>query len=312
MATRESGSQFDLAILGADDPLGGAILGLLDSREMPVGRLHALTLGEAETSVSFQGQDWPCESAEQFDFGQAQALVVASRRPAAQRLVEQVRARHPHMPILLVDQVDPAPVQAVTPILRALTALGGAATGDAWVALPAAYGGQDGVEELASQARALFQMESPDAEVFPIQMAFNLQPYGGPAEESQQENRLAEALAHRVPDAEVGFSQIWAPLFFGAAIVLHVRTTRPVTVEAVRASLAHREEVVLMEAELPAATPTPATDAQASDAVFVSRIRHDGRRLRFWLVCDPIQLEAARMVEIVENWIDKPVDSMLT
>jgi aspartate-semialdehyde dehydrogenase len=67
-----------------------------------------------------------------------------------------------------------------------------------------------------------------------------------------------------------------------------------------------------MEAELPAGVPTPATDAQGSTAVFVSRIRVDDGLVRLWLVFDPIQMEAARLVAGVENWIDKPANSMLT
>ncbi len=67
-----------------------------------------------------------------------------------------------------------------------------------------------------------------------------------------------------------------------------------------------------MEADLPAATPTPATDAQGSEAVFVGRIRGDAGRFRFWLVFDPLQMEAGALVSAVENWIDKPATSMLT
>lgn len=308
----DSTSQFDLALIGAEDPLGGAILRLMEEREIPVGRLHALTLGEADTSVSFQDRDWPCEAATSFDFTQAQALLVASRRPAALRLAGQVRAAHPHMPILLVDQVDPAPAQAVARVVRTLSALGEGLQGDAWVALPVAYAGQEGVEELANQSRALFQMESPEAEVFPLQIAFNLLPYGSPVEAPAEEDRLAEATARLAPGVEVAFSMIHAPLFFGAALCLHARTGQPVALGDLRTSLARQEGIVLMEADLPAATPTPATDAQGSEAVFVSRVRGSGNHLRLWLVFDPIQLEAARMVDYVENWIDKPVNSMLT
>jgi aspartate-semialdehyde dehydrogenase len=67
-----------------------------------------------------------------------------------------------------------------------------------------------------------------------------------------------------------------------------------------------------MEAVIPASLPTPATDAQGSQDVFVGRIRVDGDACRLWLVFDPITLEAAQMAACVENWIDKPVTSMLT
>jgi len=34
--------------------------------------------------------------------------------------------------------------------------------------------------------------------------------------------------------------------------------------------------------------------------------------VRIWLVYDPLRLEAQQMVSIVENWIDKPMNSVLT
>jgi aspartate-semialdehyde dehydrogenase len=83
-------------------------------------------------------------------------------------------------------------------------------------------------------------------------------------------------------------------------------------IQTLREAFIHQDGITLMEAELPAGTPTPATDAQGSEAVFVSRIRVDGSLARLWLVFDPIQMEAAPMVAAVENWIDKPASSMLT
>ncbi|MBM4181369.1 MAG: hypothetical protein FJ209_07460 [Betaproteobacteria bacterium] len=305
-------SAFDLAVLGADDPLGEAVLQILEEREVPVGRLYALSVGEADSSVTFRGQEWPCEPAEGFDFGRAQALLVASRTPVAARLVEAARTRRPAMPIRTVDDLDPAPALAVSRVLRTLTALGGPLSADAFVALPVSYAGQDAVEELATQSRGLFNMESPDAEVFPLRIAFNLLPHDAATSPQDIEDRLRAACARLVDDASVEFSVVWAPLFFGAAAQLHVRVDAAVDAHALRAALRHRDDLVLMEADLPAATPTPATDAQGSEAVFVGRIRGDAGHFRFWLVFDPLQMEAGALVSAVENWIDKPATSMLT
>jgi aspartate-semialdehyde dehydrogenase len=293
--------------------MGGAVLQLLEEREFPVGRLYPLTLREADASVVFRGQDWPCEAAQTFDFGQVQALLVASPGAAALRLVEQVRARRPTLPVVTLDDIDPAPALAVARILQSLAALGDGLDGaDAFVALPVAMNGQAGVEELATQSRGLFNMESPEPEVFPLQIAFNLLPHEGEGDVGAYECRLSRTAAQRVPGLDVAFSVAWAPVFFGAAIHLHARTASPVTAEALRGALARRDGVLLMEADLPAATPTPATDAQGSDSVFVGRIRIEGRMARLWLVFDPVQLEAAQLVDRVENWIAQPANSMLT
>jgi aspartate-semialdehyde dehydrogenase len=304
-------SQFDLAVLGADDPLGGAVLQILGEREIAVGRLFPLTMRDPEASVVYRGQDWPCEPAEGFDFSQAQALLVTSRSAAALRLSRDIHVRHPTLPVMTLDGIHPAPAVAVSRVLKTLAALGGGiATADAFVALPTAVAGQDGVEELATQSRGLFNMESPEPEVFPLQIAFNLVPHGATGDVPSYEGHLAETSAKLAADA--AFSVVWAPLFFGAAAALHARTQRPLDVQSLRDALRHRDGITLMEAELPAGTPTPATDAQGSEAVFVSRIRVDGVLARIWLVFDPIQMEAAQLATAVENWIDKPASSMLT
>jgi aspartate-semialdehyde dehydrogenase len=69
-----------------------------------------------------------------------------------------------------------------------------------------------------------------------------------------------------------------------------------------------------METDLPAGMPTPATDAAESDDVFIGRIQAKATEshLKLWLVFDPLRLEAAQIVAVVENWIDKPTNSMLT
>jgi aspartate-semialdehyde dehydrogenase len=306
-------SRFDLAVLGADDPLGGAVLQLLEEHEIPVGRLYPLTLRDPEANVVFRGQDWPCEPAAEFDYSQAQALLVASKSPATLRVLREIRSRRPTMPVLTLEDIDPAPAVAVSRVLKTLAVLGGGlVSADAFVALPAAIAGQDGVEELANQSRGLFNMESAEPEVFPLQIAFNLVPHGSVSDVPSYEGRLAEVTARGVMGGAVAYSVVWAPLFFGSAISLHARTENILDIQSLRGALAHRDGIILMEADLPAATPTPATDAQGSEAVFVSRIRLDGKLARLWLVFDPIQMEAAQMVAAVENWIDKPASSMLT
>ncbi len=305
-------SKFDLAVLGADDPLGEAVLKLLEEREIPIGQLQPLTLHEVGALVSFMNEDWPCLPADEFDFSRTQALLVASRSPAAQRLMEAATKQCPTMPVLAPEGIDPAPAVAVSRVLRCVMALAEPIAVEAFVTLPVATAGKVGVEELADQSRRLFNLESPDPEVFPLQVAFNLMPFADAGRNQAYETQLAEATRRLCRDVSVGFSVIQAPLFFGAAISLHVLTKKAVDMAALRHALAHQGGITLMETDLPGGMPTPATDAAESDDVFVGQIRPEGNRLRFWLVLDPMRLEAAQMVSVVENWIDKPANSMLT
>lgn len=309
-------SQFDLAVLGVDAPLGVAVLAMLDEREVPIGQLFALTLGEPDASATFQGKEWPYQAAAEFDFAQAQALLVASTGAATARLVERIRAQRPTMPILDINtddaSIDAASALIAARVIKPIAALAGVVTAEAFVTLPVSLAGKEGVEELVSQTRGLFNMENPEPETFPLQIAFNVIPKMAEKGAPDYEMLLAKTAARLADGVSVGFTAVTGPLFFGAAMALHVRTEKNLDVEMLRNAFKHQDGITLMEAVIPASLPTPATDAQGSQDVFVGRIRVDGDMCRLWLVFDPITLEAAQMAACVENWIDKPATSMLT
>lgn len=302
-------SQFDLAVLGADDPLGEAVLRLLEEREVAVGKLYPLTLNDVDSTVGFAGQDWPCLTEREFDFNLAQTLVVATRAAAARQLAAEALSVRPAMPVIDVAGVDPAPAVVVARVLRVIDALAGVQSAEAFVTLSVAMAGKVGVDELSNQTRGLFNLTSPDPEIFPLQIAFNLMPLP----DQEYDAKLAEATTRLLgKSVEIGYSSIQAPLFFGAAVMLHVRVARAADLEALRLALTRAEGITLMESDLPAGIPTPATDAADSDDVFIGRIQATDNHLKLWLVFDPLRLEAAQIVGGVENWIDKPTNSMLT
>lgn len=312
MAADTPASQFDLALLGADDPLGESFLKALEDSEVHVGRIFPLVLGEAEGIVAFRGEEWPCITAEGFDFRQAQALVVASPHAAARRVVDQVRANHPVMPVLSMDDVMPAPALAVARLLEVLGALADEVQAEAFVTLPVALMGKAGVDELVTQSRGLFNMEQPDPEVFPLQIAFNILPQMDGAGQRYGPASLRSALGQQRSAIPCGFSVAWAPVFYGAMTALHVRLGEEQDVELIRQALSRREGICMMESDLPAGNPTPATDSAESADIFIGQVRAEGKDVRLWLVYDPLRLEAVQMVSAVENWIEKPASSMLT
>lgn len=312
MAAEGVVSQFDLAVLGADDPLGESFLKALEESDVQVGRIYPLTLGDAEGIVAFRGEEWPCLAMEGFDFSLAQALVVTSPHAAARRRVENVRGSHPVMPVLSMEEVVPAPALAVARVLKVLAALGGVSRAESFVSLPAALAGKDGVDELVNQSRGLFNMESPDPEVFPLQIAFNIIPQLDDAAYRYSPASLSSAVAGLLPVDAVGFSVAWGPVFYGASTALHVHLQQPLELASLRHALKHQEGICLMESDIPAGNPTPATDSVESADIFLGQIRSEGNNVRLWLVFDPLRLEAAQMVTAVENWIEKPTDSVLT
>jgi aspartate-semialdehyde dehydrogenase len=106
---------------------------------------------------------------------------------------------------------------------------------DAFVTLPVSLAGKEGVDELVQQTRGLFNMESPEAEVFPLQIAFNL------VTDARRGKAISQILRIAVnTKPQLGWQRgLWsnsaqrpAPLFFGAAMALHARTRQPLEIES--------------------------------------------------------------------------------
>ena len=309
-----AGSQFHLAILGAEDPAGQSFLRALEEADIPVGILYPLSLNAHEDlpNIEFRGESWPCVPAEGFVYDEAQALVVtAAHAASATREVAAVRARLPHMPVLEANAVAPGPAVAIARVLAALQACCGVQSADAFVSLPVALAGLAGVDELVNQSRGLFNLESPEPEIFPLQIAFNQIPL--PADGGRyQPEALAQGIAQLGVNAPVRLSVVWAPLFYAATVALHVRPAQAPTALMLREALKKQDGVLLMASDLPAGNPTPATDASDSDAVFLGQMAVESDAIRLWLVFDPARLEAGLRVAQVENWIDRPMNSVLT
>ena len=310
----------NIALLGADDPLGEAILHLLSEREVELGEVFPLSLSESDGCATVRGEEIPLRDVTEFDWSQADILVNAVRSVAASR-IEAIAAQAGCRVIgfgqgagaggrlALEGGVSIALHRVLAPIQQdaALTSVTAVAI------LPVAVAGEAGVAELAAQTRALFSMEKPEPEVFPLQIAFNLIPQVGhlqPDGSSQMEQDVAQEVRTLLdrPELPVSVTALWAPLFYGAGVTMHATVREGVDIERLRKRLARQDGVTLMDASLPGGVATPGTDAQDSDGVFVSRIRlgADGHRdVAMWLVIDMVRLEATRAVDCVENLIEK-------
>jgi len=312
--------RLNVAFLGADDPVGEAALRLVSERDIEVGKVFPLTLSESEGCVTVRGEEMPLLEVSGFDWTRADILVNATRSIAASRLeasAEKAGCRvigfgqgdGASARIALEGAVSIALHRVLAPILRdtPLESLAVVAT------LPVAAAGEAGVAELAAQTRALFSMESIAPEVFPLQIAFNLIPQVG-SMQADGSSRLEQDVATEIkamlgcPDLPVSVTAVWAPLFYGAAVSVHASARERVDIEQLRKRLARHDGITVMDTALPGGVATPGTDAQDSDTVFVSRFRpgaDPGRDFAMWLVIDLIRLEATRIMDCLENLIEK-------
>ncbi|NWG86316.1 MAG: hypothetical protein HXY26_02210 [Hydrogenophilaceae bacterium] len=326
-----------IAVLGADEPLAATLFKELEERNLPIGQILALTLGEAEANASFNGEEIPCQPAAGFDWTQADLLVVTTRGRAARRFVDEalVAGRsvlalgeplvqhpqaawldpdHPQFPQGKLWLVPDATASLIARVLRPLAASLGVERVDAFASLAVSAMGQAGIDELHEQISQLFSLGSIETGVFPLQIAFNLIPQVGdllPDGLSQAEQGAQQALQNLLgsdaPHCQI--SMTWAPVFYGHGIALHLTGGAGLSIENVRTRLQNAPGVVLMDEHLPGGYPTPATDAAESGDAFVGRLRASSagsdKLVQLWLVGDNVRIEAMNLAQIMERLVEK-------
>lgn len=280
-----------------------------------------VSLGEAEGCVTWQGEDLPCLTADRVDWSAVDAVVIATQAAAANRLLSQFRSRPLHVVAVsgLLQEatetqliaVDDAATAALRRVLRPLLAGWPLLWLTGFVGLPVAAHGQEGIEELSRQSRALFALEAVEAESFPVQIAYNLLPQvgdigpgGGSAYESRLVGRLQQVFGSTVI---LQFTAAWLPTFHGAVVDLHGCCASELDLAEAKARIQRVPGILLMDADYPGGAPTPATDAVDSTDVALGRLRlspQDGRCFSLWLTFDYSRLQAQQLCEGLEKTIE--------
>ncbi len=318
-----SAGHLRVAIIGADSPVGDALLQELQDLARLPESIVPVSLGEAEGCVSWLGADLPCQTPERVDWTAVDVVVIASQMAAAARMLGKAR----HLPVVAVSGLLPetpethlvAIEDAVTAALLRVLEPVLAGQSPMWlsgfVGLPVAAQGQEGIEELARQSRALFALESAEAESFPVQIAYNLLPQVGdigPSGSSAFESRLVGRLQRAFGTTTIlQFTAAWLPTFHGAVVDLHGCSPSALDLEGVKARIQRVPSILLMDASYPGGAPTPATDAVDSTDVAVGRLRlnpQDDRCFSLWLTFDYSRLQAHLLCRGLENMIESGLE----
>ncbi len=171
--------------------------------------------------------------------------------------------------------------------------------------------GQNAVEELRAQTRAVLEGEQPVAEVYPHPVAFNALPQvekfkDGDDYTTEERKMMAETRKILgVSEGELGISAtcVRIPVFTGHSESVNIQTRDPLSPEVCRATLSAAPGVVVVDAPGEGVYPL-ATDAVGRDDVLVGRIRRDpsnGRCLNLWIVGDNLRKGAAtNAVQVAE------------
>jgi aspartate-semialdehyde dehydrogenase len=326
---------YRVAILGATGAVGAELLTLLAERSFPLSDLKLLASPRsAGQRLPFQGEELPIESVSDRSFDDVD-LVLASAggsvsKAWAAKIVEagavmidnsSAFRMDPNVP-LVVPEVNPSaaaahqgiianpncttilmnvavyPLHQVQPVRRIVAASYQSASG----------AGARAMEELKTQARAMLDGQTPQPEIFPHPIAFNVFPHnsalndlGYCEEEMKMVNETRKIFG--VPDLRITATCVRVPVLRAHSEAVNLEFDTPFPVDRAREILTQAPGVKLVEDWNANYFPMP-IEASGQDAIFVGRIRQDisnSNGLELWLSGDQIRKGAAlNAVQIAE------------
>ena len=335
----------NVAVLGSSGAVGQELLLLLQERNFPVGELkllasarsagqtqiwngRSLTVEEVKAE-SFQGVDLVLASAggsvskhwrdaitqagavmvdnsSAFRMEDGVPLVVPEVNPAAAFEHRGVIANPNCTTILLTLAL--APLAAKRPMRRVVVSTYQSASG----------AGARAMEELKNLSQTVLDGGTPQGEVLPYSLAFNLFLHNSPLQENsycEEEMKMVNETRKimGLPDLRFTATCVRVPVLRAHSEAVNVEFEQPFPVEEARQLLAQAPGVELIEDPVANRFPMP-TDVTGRDPVAVGRIRQDisdPNALELWLCGDQIRKGAAlNAVQIAELLIQKPCPTL--
>lgn len=327
-----------VAVVGATNLVGQAVLDLLAERQFPASRVFAVDAGDHEgETASFGNLALELHGLDDFAFDQVDlAIFVAGSDVSRNHVAEAGKAgasvidfsgvfRLDEEVPLIVPEVNGStladweslslvslPNCTVTPLARALKALDSHGIERVSVSTyqSVSGSGQLAMEELANQTTALFNQRESEIEVYPKRIAFNLLPVIGAidAEGVTEEERSVMLELPRLlgkPELSVDVTCVRVPVFFGHAWSVQVDTATPLDADRARKLLAAAGLHIVDDASRPDGFATP-MEVAGNEQLWVSRVRSTRHGLAFWLVADNVRAGAAlNAVRVAEHLLQE-------
>lgn len=330
-----------VAVSGADDLIGGAVLKLLFERDFAVAEAIALCDAPDGDTVAPLWGDEPLELVETHSADLSGVDLLFLCPPCAEPLAVLERAIEsgvrvidligverdglervlmaPDLPVIGADygQRSPDPQARVhacpdplalilATVLVPIAAEVGLTALRAQFLLPASTLGEPGVRELAGQVENLFNQRDLPTGLYGRQLAFNL--LAGPPAPTDHLARAAQDFADLLgePAIPADFRAVWVPVFFGLSATVWLETGSAIDGERLRLLLRAAPGIILRDdGELDTPFPSPVEHALDSDAVHVSLLGADAAGTHghvIWLVADDIRRgRALNGVRIAES-----------
>jgi len=329
--------RWNIAIAGATGVVGKEMLKILEERNFPVGELRLLASERsAGATLQFKGVDTPVKLLDEETFegidialfspGASVSAIYAPKAAAAGAVVVDNTSQFrmdPDVP-LVVPEVNPGDIAQFGK--KGIIANPNCSTIQMVVALKPIHdrfrikrivvstyqsvsgAGKEAMEELSDQVRKLFNMQSPEAEAFVHQIAFNCLPQidsflpnGYTKEEMKMVNETRKIFGDE--SMRITATAVRVPVFVSHSESVNIETEKPITPEGVREALEGAPGVTVADEPHESLYPMP-IEAAGLDPVFVGRIRKDEsveNGINMWIVADNLRKGAAlNAVQIAE------------
>ncbi len=328
---------YNVAIAGATGVVGREFLRILEERDFPVDRLVPLASERSiGATVEFRGKELKVKpmSEEGFDGidiglfspGASVSEVYAPKAAAKGCVVIDNTSRfrmEADVP-LVVPEVNPGDIAMYKK--RNIIANPNCSTIQMVVALKPIHdrfriqrivvstyqsvsgAGKEAMEELSSQVRALFNMQTIEIKAFQHRIAFNCLPQIDSFLDNgytKEEMKMVDETRKIFGDAsiKVTATAVRVPVFVGHSESVNVQTEKPASPEEVRKLLKKAPGVKVVDEPEKGLYPMP-VDAANKDDVFVGRIRKDDtvpNGINMWIAADNLRKGAAlNAVQIAE------------
>jgi aspartate-semialdehyde dehydrogenase len=335
---RQSGKEFDVAVVGATGVVGETILAILASREFPARKVYALASERSVgKEVAFGRKTLEVSDLAKFDFSQVQiGLFSAGGSVSAEYAPKAAAAgcvvidntshfRRDEMIPLVVPEVNPEKIADYSQ--RGIIANPNCSTIQMVVALKPIYdavgikrinvatyqavsgAGRRAVEELVRQTGNLLNGRPLELKGKAKQIAFNAVPHIDEFQDNRytrEEMKMVWETRKILGDDAIAVNPttVRIPVFYGHSEAVHIETAKKISAEEVCDLLRAAPGVVLIDGVALGEYPTAVTDSSGNDAVFVGRVREDISHplgINLWVVSDNIRKGAAlNSVQIAE------------
>ena len=338
-----SGSKFNVAIAGATGAVGQALIEILEERDFPVDQLFLLASERSEGKrLQFRGKSVAVRRLDQFDFAGSQIGLFSAGGALSAEFAPKAAAAG----CVVIDNTSKFRFEDDVPLVvpevnahrigdygkRNIIANPNCSTIQMLVALKPIYdavgierinvatyqavsgAGAGGVRELAGQTAKLLNGKPIEAEVMPVQIAFNAVPQIDVFQDNGytfEEMKMVRETRKLLEDdaIQVNPTCVRIPVFYGHSEAVYIETGEPITPERARLLLRNAPGVQLRDDPAPGGYPTAVGEAAGKDPVYVGRIRQDLSRpngLNMWVVSDNVRKGAAlNSVQIAEGLLER-------